>query len=137
MSTTLERPKEVGDLRLATVCVNATDMDRAADFWCATLGYQRPARIGTDDQFAKLEDPAGIGPTVLLQRARDIPSAPTPVHLDLYTSDRDGHIERLLKLGATRAEDWPYPERHDFVVLRDTEGNEFCVIAVPPDTAQT
>ncbi|TDW92259.1 VOC family protein [Kribbella sp. VKM Ac-2566] len=137
MPTTTERPEEVGDLRLATVCVNATDMDRAADFWSAALGYERPARIGADDQFARLEDPAGTGPAVLLQRAQDIPSVPTPVHLDLYTSDRDGHIERLLKLGATRAEDWPYPERHDFVVLRDTEGNEFCVIAVPPPNGQS
>jgi catechol 2,3-dioxygenase-like lactoylglutathione lyase family enzyme len=132
MPTTTERPNEVGDLRLATVCVNATDMDRAADFWSATLGYRRPERIREDDQFAKLEDPAGTGPTVLLQRADQIPAIPAPVHLDLYASDRDGHIERLLALGASRAEDWPYPDRHDFVVLRDTEGNEFCVIAVAP-----
>ncbi|WP_350275529.1 VOC family protein [Kribbella sp. HUAS MG21] len=128
--TTTARPQEVGDLRLATVCVNATDLDRAADFWSAALGYRRPARIGDGDQFARLDDPAGAGPAVLLQRADGIPATPTPVHLDLYTADRDRHIERLVGLGATRAEDWPYPERHDFVVLRDTEGNEFCVIAV-------
>ncbi|MER7243250.1 VOC family protein [Kribbella sp. NPDC000426] len=62
---------------------------------------------------------------------------PRPVHLDLYTSDRDGHIERLLKLGATRPDNWPYPEEHSFVVLRDTEGNEFCVITAPTRPAQT
>jgi hypothetical protein len=56
-----------------------------------------------DDQFAKLEDPAGTGPMVLLQRATRIPAEPAPVHLDLYTSDRDHHIERLLQLGATYA----------------------------------
>ncbi|GAA1121566.1 VOC family protein [Kribbella jejuensis] len=125
-----KRGDGVGDLRVATVCVNATDMERAADFWSAALGYRRPERIGEQDQFAKLEDPAGTGPAVLLQRAEAIPAAPTPVHLDLYTSDRDTHIDRLVKLGATRAEDWSYPEEHEFVVLRDTEGNEFCVINV-------
>jgi catechol 2,3-dioxygenase-like lactoylglutathione lyase family enzyme len=31
-------------------------------------------------------------------------------------------------LGATRVEDWPYPQDADFVVLRDPDGNEFCVI---------
>ena len=31
-------------------------------------------------------------------------------------------------LGATRVEDWPYPADADFVVLRDPDGNEFCVI---------
>ncbi|MFF0267179.1 VOC family protein [Kribbella sp. NPDC004536] len=125
-----KRPDDIGDLRLATVCVNATDMNRAADFWSATLGYSRPDRIRDHDQFAKLEDPDGTGPTVLLQRAEAIPTAPAPVHLDLYTSERDIHIDRLLQLGATRPERWPYPDEHDFVVLRDTEGNEFCVIAV-------
>lgn len=131
MSKTTEPPEQTGDLRLATVCINATDMNRAADFWSAALGYRRPARIDDDDQFAKLEDPAGTNAAILLQRADDIPAAPTPVHLDLYTADRDGHIERLLKLGASRAEDWSYPATHDFIVLRDTEGNEFCVITVP------
>ncbi|MEU4195389.1 VOC family protein [Kribbella sp. NPDC026611] len=124
------RPPEVGDLRLATVCVNATDMDRAADFWSSALGYSRPDRIGPHDQFAKLKDPDRTAPAVLLQRARAIPAEPTPVHIDLYTSDRDKHIARLLELGAMRADDWEYPEHHEFVVLRDPEGNEFCVIAV-------
>ncbi|MFB6726485.1 VOC family protein [Kribbella sp. NPDC056345] len=124
------RPAEIGDLRLATVCVNATDMDRAADFWAAALGYRRPERIGDKDQFAHLKDPAGTGPTVLIQRADSVQDQPTPVHLDLYTSDPDHHVERLLGLGATKPDEWPYPDAHDFVVLRDTEGNEFCVILV-------
>lgn len=127
---TTERAREIGDLRLATVCVNATDMDRAADFWSAALGYDRPEKIGGDDQFAKLEDPVGDHPAVLLQRADEIPSTPAPVHIDLYTSERDAHIQRLLDLGATRAEPWPYPDEHGFIVLRDPEGNEFCVIQV-------
>lgn len=124
------RPAEIGDLRLATVCVNATDMDRAADFWSAALGYERPAEIGTSDQFARLTDPAGTGPAILLQRADSVPAEPTPVHLDLYTSDRDRHVERLLELGATKPEKWPYPDEHEFVVLQDPAGNEFCVIRV-------
>lgn len=124
------RPAEVGDLRLATIVVNALDMDRAADFWSRALGYDRPDRIGPTDQFAHLKDPAGTGPTVLIQRAEQIPSEPAPVHIDLYTSKRDEHIDRILALGATRVDDWPYPDEHDFIVLRDPEGNEFCVIQV-------
>jgi predicted enzyme related to lactoylglutathione lyase len=124
------RPEEVGDLRLATIVVNALEMDRAASFWSSALGYRAPGMIGPDDQFAKLVDPAGVGPSVLIQRAEEIPSEPAPVHIDLYTGDRDHHIDRLVKLGATRVEDWRYPSDHEFIVLRDTEGNEFCVIAV-------
>jgi hypothetical protein len=25
-------------------------------------------------------------------------------------------------------DDWPYPEDADFIVMRDPDGNEFCVI---------
>jgi predicted enzyme related to lactoylglutathione lyase len=125
-----DRPAEIGDLRLATIVVNATDMDRAADFWSQVVGYDRPERIGPTDRFAKLTDPAGTGPAVLIQRAEKIPSDPAPVHIDLYTSKRDEHVERIVALGATRVDDWPYPDEHDFIVLRDPEGNEFCVIQV-------
>jgi predicted enzyme related to lactoylglutathione lyase len=124
------RPAEIGDLRLATIVVNAKDMDRAADFWSRTLGYDRPDAIGAHDQFAKLTDPEETGPAVLIQRAEKIPAEPAPVHIDLYTSKRDQHIDRILALGASRVEDWPYPDEHGFIVLRDTEGNEFCVIQV-------
>ncbi|MBA3310529.1 MAG: VOC family protein, partial [Nocardioidaceae bacterium] len=53
-------------------------------------------------------------------------------HLDLWVdrqgSDLQTEVERLISLGARRV-DWDYPEDADFVVLADTEGNVFCVIA--------
>jgi hypothetical protein len=121
---------DVGDLRLATVVVNSVDMDRTANFWSAALGYTRPEHIGDTDQFAKVTDPSGAGPAVLVQRAEKIPTDPAPVHIDLYTRERDRHVARLVELGATLVEDWDYPDQHDFIVLRDPDGNEFCVIHV-------
>ncbi|MEV6282812.1 VOC family protein [Kribbella sp. NPDC051770] len=121
-----ERGAAVGDLRLATVVVNALDMRRAIAFWQEALGYELGGEIG--EQFAMLEDPAKRGPAVLVQQAEAIPREAAPVHIDLYTAERERHIERLVQLGASRVEDWDYPEEHEFVVLRDTEGNEFCVI---------
>ena len=58
---------------------------------------------------------------------RDV-TQPARVHVDLYTRQQDLHIERLVGLGAERVEDWPYPPDADFIVLRDPDGNEFCVI---------
>jgi hypothetical protein len=49
------------------------------------------------------------------------------LHLDLYTSDQQGEVARLLALGATRHDRTPEPGE-DFVVLEDPEGNLFCVI---------
>jgi hypothetical protein len=49
------------------------------------------------------------------------------LHLDFRPDDRDAEVERLLALGATRADvgqgDQPW------VVLADPEGNEFCVLS--------
>ena len=59
------------------------------------------------------------------------PTEPVRVHLDLYTRQQARHIGRLAELGATRVEEWPYPPGADFVVMRDPDGNEFCVIDHP------
>ena len=51
------------------------------------------------------------------------------MHLDLSPVDRsrDEEVERLLALGATRAEVGQTGEE-SWVVLADPEGNEFCVL---------
>src|SRR5215471_6011521 len=48
-------------------------------------------------------------------------------HVDLYTGDRYGELQRLVALGATRYP-WRYRPNSDFVVLEDTDGNLFCVV---------
>ena len=118
---------DVGDLRLATVVVNVQDMGRAVDFWSAALGY-RPRESAWDPEFMMLVHPRHRWPPVSLQLSQAAATAPAPVHLDLYTSEQARHVQRLVELGATRVEDWPYPPDADFVVLRDPDGNEFCVI---------
>ena len=119
---------DVGDLHVATVVVNVQDMRRAVDFWCAALGYrQREAEM--DPRFVTLVDPGKRRVPVSLQLAEDPPREPARVHLDLYTDEQERHVERLVGLGATRVTDWPYPDDPDFLVLRDPDGNEFCVIA--------
>ncbi len=117
----------VGDLHLATVVLNVSDMARAVRFWEAALGYrQREAHL--DPEFMMLIDPGGSGLPVSLQLTDTDPREPVRVHLDLYTDEQQRQVERLVALGASRVEDWPYPAGADFVVLRDPDGNEFCVI---------
>jgi catechol 2,3-dioxygenase-like lactoylglutathione lyase family enzyme len=120
----------VGDLHLATVVINVQDMSRAVDFWTAALGYVRREQAW-DREFMMLVDPARRRLPVSLQLTGSLPKEPVRVHLDLYTSEQARHVERLVQLGATRVDDWPYPEGADFIVLRDPDGNEFCVIDHP------
>ena len=117
----------IGDLRLGTVVINVQDMKRAVDFWSAALGYVRRDR-DWDPQFIVLVDPARRGLPVSVQLTDSRPGQPVRVHLDLYTREQARHVERLAGLGATRVDDWPYPEDADFIVMRDPDGNEFCVI---------
>jgi catechol 2,3-dioxygenase-like lactoylglutathione lyase family enzyme len=117
----------VGDLHLATVVINVKDMPRGVRFWTAALGYQ-PREQEWDPDFMMLVDPRGRGLPVSLQLTDSAAAEPVRVHVDLYTSEQVRHVERLIGLGATPVDDWPYPQDADFVVLRDPDGNEFCVI---------
>ena len=116
-----------GDLHLATVVVNVLDMERGVAFWCGALGYQ-PREQHPDPQFMMLQHPDGRGLPVSLQLTDHGNTGPVRIHLDLYTNDQAAQVERLVRLGASRVEDWSYPPDADFVVLRDPDGNEFCVI---------
>jgi catechol 2,3-dioxygenase-like lactoylglutathione lyase family enzyme len=120
----------VGDLHLGTVVVDVQDMDRAIRFWTAALGYQ-PREQDPDPQFMILVHPAGRGLPVALQLAGQPPREPVRLHLDLYTGEQAQQVQRLAQLGATQVTDWPYPEDADFIVMRDPDGNEFCVIDHP------
>jgi catechol 2,3-dioxygenase-like lactoylglutathione lyase family enzyme len=122
-----EKNTTVGDLHLATVVLNVQDMERGVRFWEAALGYQQ-RESEWDPEFMMLVDPDGVRLPVSLQLTDTEPKEPVRVHLDLYTDEQDRHVDRLVSLGATRVDDWPYPEGADFVVLRDPDGNEFCVI---------
>jgi predicted enzyme related to lactoylglutathione lyase len=117
----------VGDLYLATVVLNTQDMERAVRFWTAALGYVQREQEW-DSRFMMLIDPRNRRPSISLQLTDGPPQEPVRVHLDLYTSEQQRHVERLIALGATRAKNWPYPDDADFIVLNDPDGNEFCVI---------
>jgi Glyoxalase-like domain len=84
-----------------------------------------------EPEFVMLVDPAGRRLPVSLQLASSPPAEPVRVHADLYTREQARPVDRLVELGATRVDDWPYPDGADLIVLRDPEGNEFCVIDHP------
>ena len=105
-------------LRIGSVVMTVSDVDRAAAFWTQALGYAPGART-----------PAFLAPQSG-DAARLHLDTDDRMHLDLWADDeaeQQAEVERLVSLGATRV-DWQYPDDADFVVLADTEGNLFCVI---------
>ncbi|GAA3286873.1 MULTISPECIES: VOC family protein [Dactylosporangium] len=100
-----------------------------ARFWSAALGYDIDPG---DDGDAHLRPRDGQGLSVWLQPTSAVKAGKNRNHPDLRVdtsgaSAVDAEVDRLLALGATRAD---VGQRGDegFVVLRDPEGNEFCLL---------
>jgi len=118
---------------------------RLAEFWAAATGYvalEVPAEIqeavdraieaGELDPtgWAMLVPPSGEGPRLLFQRRQKTQTDSIPIHLDLGVDHREAAIERLVGLGATFVETKSHaigPFTETWSVLRDPEGNGFCV----------
>ena len=122
-------------LRVGSIVIRVDDLERQKAFWSAALDYV--PREGNDDDFALLRPRSGVGPNVSLDRWHADLNLPPRIHLDLYTADQAGEVERLIVLGATRVQWDRMPDDADFVILADPEGNRFCVIDTtlePPET---
>jgi hypothetical protein len=65
-------------------------------------------------------------PGLLFVRVSDPKTVKNRLHLDFRPDDQDARVERFLDLGATRADIGQGEQT--WVVLRDPEANEFCVL---------
>jgi predicted enzyme related to lactoylglutathione lyase len=120
---------------VGVVVLGATDVDRAASFWCEALDYE-VRRDGFGGWAVVLTPRHGAGVEIALQTSETPPSEHPRLHIDLHVADvaeQDAEVERLVSIGADRV-DWDrYPDDPDFVVLADTEGNLFCVVDLSHD----
>lgn len=141
-----------GKLQVTIDCANPASL---AAFWAEALGYVvQPPPDGfksweaaltawgvPESEFGKasaIVDPTGAGPRVFFQRVPEPKTAKNRVHLDVGVSDGPSAaaelrrvqirptVDRLVGLGATEVGETE--EMGGFwVVMRDPEGNEFCV----------
>ena len=117
-------------LTFGVVVLGVTDVQRAAEFWSAALGYKL-----RDDGFAGwanvLVPPNGAGTAIALQLSETPPQDHPRLHVDLHVAGADEQATeaaRLVSLGATRVGWDSYPDDPDFIVLEDPEGNRFCIV---------
>jgi hypothetical protein len=133
------------------VTFDCAEPERLARFWCEVLGYvvapppsgfatweafnsSRPP--GKDGAWCACVDPSGAGPRLFFQQVPEGKAAKNRVHLDvrvatgLVGEERLAALEaecaRLLPLGAVR-ERLLYDGHDACIVMRDVEGNEFCL----------
>jgi catechol 2,3-dioxygenase-like lactoylglutathione lyase family enzyme len=113
-------------MKIGSIVIHCYEFDKMLEFWQQALRYV-PREPATDD-WVVLRDPDGIGPNLSLQRVPKRRSGKrSRLHLDLYTSQRQADVDRLVKIGATRYP-WRYRPGSDFVVMEDPDGNLFCVV---------
>jgi predicted enzyme related to lactoylglutathione lyase len=113
--------------RLAQFVIDCDDLDRAVAFWSAALdATEEPLPDTSSHIYRRLRLPDS-DVRVLLQGTGDVKVAKNRMHLDLETDDVEAEVQRLEALGATR-DDHQQERGHDFWVLRDPWGNEFCVL---------
>jgi predicted enzyme related to lactoylglutathione lyase len=95
------------------------DLDGAADFWSAALGYPKnPSDDPAESSYVKLETGKG-GLHIEVQQV----SHPSRLHLDIEADDIDAEVARLEKLGAKRLENI-----RTWVVMEAPTGQRFCVV---------
>ena len=121
--------------RFSELVVDSRDPEALADFWAAVLDYRVLSR---EDGVIEIGPEPGFGgpaPTLVFVPVPDPTPGKVRLHIDLSPTDRDQdeELDRLLGLGATRAD---IGQRGDegWHVLADPEGNEFCLLRrrLPP-----
>ena len=109
-------------IRLGSTVINCADLEIMTEFWSEALDLVPDSGVA-DVDFRVLR---GERVNLSLQLAKTPVSARDQMHLDLYSDDGQAQVDRLVALGATRVREVNDPD-DTYVVLRDPEGNEFCV----------
>jgi catechol 2,3-dioxygenase-like lactoylglutathione lyase family enzyme len=116
-------------LYIKALTFDAADALALARFWAAVLGSDVDEDSTPDKAF--VEAPGWGGPNMWFKRVPEPKTAKNRLHLDVRTLTSVGEeVARLEGLGARVV------ERFDsHTVMRDPEGNEFCVEPSPEETA--
>ena len=117
-----EAPAIVG---VAALAIDCAEPESLARWWSRLLGGSVEVE---PDGFATLY--AGDGLAIDFARVPEPKTVKNRLHLDLRSADLAAATAQALALGATRADDIYDGGR--WQVLRDPEGNEFCILAPRP-----
>ncbi|MDX6370786.1 MAG: hypothetical protein QOG93_2288, partial [Gaiellaceae bacterium] len=118
-------------------CAEPRELGR---FWAEALGWPdeqidesflqqlRDQGVGEHElsAFYVTRPPDGGRPRFLFQRREKSRPESYPIHLDFSTDDREAEVERLVQAGASVVET-KSGANVTFTVLRDPEGNPFCI----------
>jgi hypothetical protein len=125
--------------KLADIVFDCAHPSALARFWAAVLDQyavapydqgelDRLSSLGFDDPEhdpVVLVEPLVSGPRFWFQKVPEPKMTKNRVHIDLSSRNPDAEVARLVGLGATVLDEQP---DDSVVVMRDPEGNEFCIL---------
>jgi len=98
---------------------NVDDLDNAAEFWSAALGYGIKRSDRPEDEGYRIFDVQGNDLDIEVQKV----THPSRVHIDIETDDIEAEAKRLENIGATRVK-----ETHSWLVMEAPTGQRFCLV---------
>jgi predicted enzyme related to lactoylglutathione lyase len=110
------------------VVVDSRDPVALGRWWAHALRW---VVVNDDPEEFEIRRTAERSPGLLFARVPESKSVKNRLHLDFRPDDRDAAVARLLDLGASRADVGQGDA--SWIVLRDPEGNEFCVLQASKD----
>nr|WP_296070361.1 VOC family protein [uncultured Actinoplanes sp.] len=112
---------------IRNVAFDCPDPYTLAQFWSEVIGHPVHPDCAPGDDEVVIEPPDGL--RLFFQAVPEPKTVKNRVHVCLEPGDRrrDAEVERLVALGARLQADHRTPGGEGWAVLRDPEGNEFCV----------
>ncbi|MET8137634.1 MULTISPECIES: VOC family protein [unclassified Streptomyces] len=104
--------------------IDAHDLPVLARFWCQVLDWR--VLFEAEDEIVIGSDVHAL-PGLCFVPVAERKTVKNRLHIDLTPDDQAAEVERILALGARRA-DVGQGADVSWVVLADPEGNEFCVL---------
>jgi hypothetical protein len=109
--------------------LDARDPVRLGRWWQEALGW---VVVNDDPEEFEIRPASDRLPGLLFARVPEPKTVKNRLHLDFRPDDRDKEVERMLALGASRADVGQGIQ--SWVVLADPEGNEFCILSSRPSS---
>jgi len=111
----------VAGIAVSGVTIDCVEPEKLAAWWAEALGWHLDG--------SRCRAPSGGLQRLEFMAVPEAKRVKNRVHIDFGADDVEAAVDRLVAMGATIAweEDFPTELGYRNLVLRDPEGNEFCV----------
>lgn len=106
-------------MKITTIMINATDIEKLAEFWKALLDVEEDSRSGSYIWLKPMRDSLI---TIGFQKVKNTESNSSNVHFDIQVNDKDKTTDNVKRLGGALIHEGKINN-----IVSDPSGNQFCV----------